>query len=327
MIESGGLPFRSYASYLRERFGETVYKVGLDARMTCPNIDGTVAKGGCTFCTNPSFSFQPLDAASRLRDVREQLRRGTEFYRRRRGARRFIAYFQTYTNTYAPPESLRALYGSVLDEEGVAGLAIATRPDCLPEPVVDVLEEFASRTNLTVELGLQTANDATLRAINRGHTLADFRDAAARLIRRRLSVKVHLLFGLPGDGDEDALRSVAEVNACGAEGVKLHHLQVLRSTRLGRDYLERQFPTYSLAEYSSLLNRVMAALDPSLFVDRLFATCREDLVLAPSWGLPPAEIRRRLINSMRDQGIRQGCRFSGRPGGSRLSACVPIPGR
>lgn len=299
---------------LEERLGGRVFKVGLDAHLTCPNIDGTVARGGCTFCTNPSFSFQPLGATERVRDLRTQLERGIAFYRQRRRAERFIAYFQTFTNTYAPVEVLRGLYAQVLEVPDVVGLAISTRPDALDKPVIDLLEEFAARTHLVVELGLQTANDDTLRAINRGHTVAQFRDAMARLIRRRLHVKVHLLFGLPGDGPADALRSVEEVNASGAEGVKLHHLQVLRGTRLGREFERRPFPVFTFDGYRDLLLSVIAHLDPRLYVDRLFATCRRDLVLAPYFGMEGNALRQALIRAMHDAGIRQGCALAGARG-------------
>ncbi len=313
MDPSGITPFRSYASVLEERFGERVFKVGLDAHLTCPNIDGSVARGGCSFCTNPSFSFQPMSAAERIRDIGTQLRHGIDFYRRRRGARRFIAYFQTFTNTWAPIETLRSLWSQALDHEEVVGLAISTRPDAVGEPVLDLLEEFAGRTHLTVELGLQTANDATLRAINRGHTLEQFRDAMARLARRRLEVKVHLLFGLPGDGPDDALRSVREVNASGAAGVKLHHLQVLRGTRLGREYLERPFPVFTFESYRALLLDAIAHLDPRLYVDRLFATCRRELVIAPQFDRSGNELRSALVAAMREAGVTQGCALAPDP--------------
>ena len=155
----------------------------------------------------------------------------------------------------------------------------STRPDCLPDAVVELLVELAARTDLTVELGLQTASDATLAAINRGHTLADFQAAMARLVARELHVKVHLLFGLPGDGREEALASVAAVNGSGARGVKLHHLQVLHGTRMGRDYLAKPFPVFTFESYRELLLGVIAHLDPRLYVDRLFATCRPDRVI------------------------------------------------
>ena len=318
---SPDLPYYSYSRWLREQLGGRAYKVGLDARLTCPNIDGTVAKGGCTFCTNPSFSFQPMDAASRGRDLREQLRQGIEFYREKRGAERFIAYFQTFTNTYAPPDVLRELYGQVLEEDGVVGISISTRPDAVEDDVVDVLEEVSRQTFLIVEMGLQTANDATLRAINRGHDLDQFRDAMTRLTARGLRVKVHLLFGLPGDGPEDALASVREVNASGAEGVKLHHLQVLHRTQMGRDYLRNPFPVFTFEEYATLLASVVSHLDPAIYVDRLFATCRPDLVIAPDWGMAPNQTRERLLSTLRERGVTQGCAFEADSG--RLSLAQP----
>ena len=198
----GRAGYYPFGAYLRRRFGCKVHKVSLDAGFTCPNRDGRVGEGGCTYCVNESFSPQ---AGKPMRSVSEQMSDGMSYMRRRYGSRKFLAYFQAFTNTYGPVERLRALYDEATARPEVVGLCIGTRPDCVPEEVLDLIESYSDRLEVWVEYGLQSAHEATLRRVNRGHDVAAFVDAVERTRRRRIHVCVHVILGLPGEIHEDMM--------------------------------------------------------------------------------------------------------------------------
>ncbi|MEW5945611.1 MAG: TIGR01212 family radical SAM protein, partial [bacterium] len=252
--ESGretGERYRSFSGFLRERFGERVYKVSIDAGFTCPNRDGTLGVGGCIYCNNTGFS--PNTRRDR-RPVREQALDGMEYMRRRYRARRFIAYFQAYTNTYAPVERLEALYGEALSLPDVVGLSIGTRPDCVDEKVLNLVESYAGKYHVWLELGLQSARNRTLRFLNRGHTVETFEAAAARAKRRRgIHVCAHVILGLPGETRRDMLASAGVLTRAGVDGAKIHLMHVLGDTPLERMYREGKLATFTMHEYARLV--------------------------------------------------------------------------
>ncbi|MDR1727682.1 MAG: TIGR01212 family radical SAM protein [Acidobacteriota bacterium] len=282
-------PYNSYGRYLRDRFGCRVYKVGIDAGFDCPNRDGTLSTSGCAYCNNDSFRPKTSD---RRKSVQRQMSEGMDYLRRRFGAEKFIAYFQAATGTYAPLDVLAPLYESALALPDVVGLAIGTRPDCVDGEKLDWLGRLAQGFFVTVEYGLQSASDATLRRINRGHDVRCWRDAVARTRNRGIHVGTHLILGFPWERREEALGGADAVSEAGVDFLKLHHLHVVRGSSLAAEYLASPFPLPTLREYAGLVADFLGRLAPGVYVERLFGTAPAELLVAPAWGLGKAEVRR-----------------------------------
>lgn len=284
--------YRSYNRYLRARYGTRVHKVSLDAGFTCPNRDGTKAVGGCIYCNNDSFNFSPAAP------VREQLAAGIEKSKRRFKAGKFIAYFQAYTNTYADPSSLREIYSAVYDFPEVVGLSIGTRPDCVSEEVLRVIEEFVPTHEVWVEYGLESSSNETLRKINRAHTFEDFEDAVQRTAGRGIKIATHIIIGFPWESREDVFRTATAIAALPIDGIKIHHLHIVKGTPLENIYEKAPFPLLSLEEYSTLAAEVLKILPPDIIVMRLTGECPEDLLMAPDWTNRKADILAAINESM-----------------------------
>src|SRR5262245_19996682 len=221
----------SFTDHLRQTFACRVHKVCLDAGFTCPNRDGALAVGGCIYCNNASFS-----PGNRRLSVTAQLEQGKQFLRKRYGAQKFIAYFQAYTNTYGDVRRLQSLYDAALACEDIVGLAIGTRPDCVPDAVLDLLADYASRTYLWLELGLESGHDQTLALLNRGHTVTAFDDAVRRAQQRHLRLCAHIILGLPGESPAAMHATIQHLAELRLDAVKLHHLHVVRHTVLEKMY-------------------------------------------------------------------------------------------
>ncbi len=296
----------SFSDYIRDRFGEgvKVHKVTLDAGFTCPNIDGTVARGGCTYCNNRSFSPPTREAR---RPLAEQVAQGIEFYRRRYRARHFFAYFQAWTNTYRPVEELRALYDEALGAGDFLGLDIGTRPDCVPDPVLDLVQSYVDRgLEVWLEYGLQSAHDRTLAATNRGHGLAEFLDAVRRTKGRGIRICAHLIHGLPGETREDMLESARVVAGLGVDGVKLHHCYVARGTALAADWRAGRYRPLTLEEYLDVLVPSLEMLPPRTVVHRLVGEFPGGETLAPDWGIGKKAFLDRVDRELERRDSRQG---------------------
>ncbi|TCI73281.1 MULTISPECIES: TIGR01212 family radical SAM protein [unclassified Exiguobacterium] len=264
----------------RREFGEKVFKVPLDGGFTCPNRDGLVSKGGCTFCSDDGSG----DFAGNACDpIPVQFAEGTARLHRKWKQALYIAYFQAFSNTYAPVERLRELFEPALAEEGVVGLAIATRPDCLPDDVVDYLAELNERTSLTVELGLQTIHDSTAKKINRGHDYKTFLDGLAKLRSRNISVCVHIINGLPGETPDMMLDTAREVAKMDIQGIKIHLLHVLKQTPLARQYELGLLELMDETTYVSLVCDQLEYLPPEIVIHRLTGDGPPDLLIGPTW--------------------------------------------
>jgi len=300
----GGKRYRALGPWLRERFGGPVFKAPVDAGLSCPNRDGTVGTGGCTYCSNPAFS--PARASL---PVRDQIARAIDSCRRR--ATGFIAYFQSYSNTHAPLVRLGELYEEALSCPGVVGLAIGTRPDCLPPPVVEYLAELGKRRPLWLELGLQSACDHTLAEINRGHSVADFTDAAERCHRAGIDVVAHLIVGLPGEGRTEVLDSARLLGRLGVAGVKLHPLHVVRSTVLEGQFYRGRVPLMGPRQYVEMVCETLGVLPASTVIHRLQADCPRDRLVAPAWINRKSAILNEIDHTLRARNGWQGKRFSG----------------
>jgi len=265
-------------SYWRNLFGCNVHKLQIDAGFTCPNRDGHVATGGCIYCDGRGSK---LRLRGELPSVAAQIASGKQYYKP--SAAKFIAYFQTFTNTYAPVDKLHKLYDEALAQEDIIGLAIGTRPDCLPADVIELLSGYAKKYHVWVELGLQSIHDQTLQFINRGHNFQQFLDAVASLAGSGLNICVHIIIGLPGETDKDVLQTAATIAALPLHGIKIHSLLALKGTALGDMYQKGMLSMLSKEKYVELTADVLEVLPPEMVIQRLTADGYRDIFLAPAW--------------------------------------------
>lgn len=301
--------WHTYRWFLRRRFGGTVYRASIDAGFTCPNVDGRVARGGCVYCD--SRSFTPIDRRA-YRAVEEQLQRQMEVLGRRRDRGTYLAYFQAATNTYTSTEQLRQMWEAATRPAEVHGIIVGTRPDCVPDDVLDLLEEFAGRMYVGVEYGLQTIHDRSLRWMNRGHDAATFFDAVERSRGRGLDVSAHVILGLPGEDQGDMLATARALGACGIDGVKIHNLHVTRHTALETSYRKGDITVPDEQAYVEMLIPFLEHLPPEMVVHRVMGDCPADYLVAPDWILHKAAFLQRLRAEMRRRQTFQGRLHAGR---------------
>lgn len=293
----------TFGQYLLKKHGERVHKIALDAGFTCPNRDGAKGIGGCTFCNNASFSpngRQPAPLSNQL----ESGRRGID---RRTRARKYLAYFQAYTNTYADVAQLRALYDQALAMEGMIGLSVGTRPDCVPPAVLDLLAEYHDRgMEVWLELGLQSAFDETLARVNRGHGFAEYRQTCRAARSLGLPVCAHLIIGLPGETDWHYRQSLARVLEEGVEGLKLHPLHVVRHTVLANQWRRGEYQPMSLDDYIRVAADLIELTPGQVVYHRVTGTASADILLAPGWCQHKWIVLNGIENELRRRGSRQG---------------------
>jgi len=269
-------------SFFVNRFGCKVYKLQIDAGFTCPNRDGTVSRGGCIYCDG---RFSRLRQQGPLPSVAEQIRSGKAFYRGKRGAQKFIAYFQTATNTYAPLGRLRTLYDEALSQDDIVGISVGTRPDCVPDEVIHLFEGYALDRHVWLEYGLQSIHDRTLRFINRGHDFETFLDAVDRTAHRNINICVHIIVGLPGETGEDIMQAARVLASLPIQGIKIHLLLALSGTPLGDLYEKGEVRMMTEGEYTSTVCDILEVLPPEMVIQRLTADGYRDIYLAPDWGI------------------------------------------
>lgn len=298
--------YRSLNQALRARFGCKVYKLALDGGMTCPNRDGTIGTRGCRFCSDVgSGEF----AAPVCGDIRQQLAAAKARVERKNRGGKYIAYFQSFTNTYAPVAHLETIFRQAMEPEDVVALSVATRPDCLPPPVVDLLARLAKEKPVWVELGLQTIHPDTARYLRRGYDLPVYEDAVARLKDAGAEVITHVILGLPGESREDMVETVRYVGRSGADGIKLQLLHVLEGTDLARDYRAGKVPILSLEEYIALLEDCLAVLPPEMVIHRLTGDGAKRTLLAPLWTADKKRVLNAIQTAFRRDGVQQGSRY------------------
>ena len=293
-------------TYLRKVFPSyKVQKISINAGFTCPNRDGTKGWGGCTYCNNQTFNPEYCRTE---KSVTQQLEEGKAFFARKYPDMRYLAYFQAYTNTYGEVESLMAKYEEALAVPGVVGLVIGTRPDCMPDSLLDRLAEVNRRTFLLVEYGIESANDETLRLINRGHTFADTVEAVERTVARDIRTGGHVILGLPGEERDELLRQAGLLSRLPLTTLKLHQLQLIRGTRMAHDYTlhPEAFRLYTADEYIDLVIDYVERLRPDLVLERFVSQSPKELLLAPDWGLKNHEFTERVKRRMAERGTRQG---------------------
>lgn len=288
---------------LKQLYGEKVYKITLNGGMTCPNRDGKIGHGGCIFCsTAGSGDFAGPATCS----ITKQLAMGKENLTKKRPVHSYIAYFQAFTNTYAPVEYLRQIYMEAIQDPDVQILSIATRPDCLPEDVLQLLEEINQIKPVWVELGLQTIHPQTANYIRRGYPLEVFEEAVNNLRKRNISVITHTILGLPGENEDMMLETIDYLNKMDIQGIKLQLLHILKGTDLALDYEKQPFWSPSMEEYISLLGTCIARLRPDITIHRLTGDGPKELLIAPSWTSQKRTVLNTLHRYLKEQDIWQG---------------------
>ncbi len=298
-----GKPYRSLDYMLRERFGEKVYKVTLNGGMSCPNRDGTLGTRGCIFCSEGGSGDFAADVSL---SVTEQIESQIALLSGKRPIQKYIAYFQAYTNTYAPVEYLRKIFKEAMSHPRIVALSVGTRPDCLGEEVLDLLEELNRIKPVWIELGLQTIHEKTAQYIRRGYRLSCFDQAVENLRKRNIEVIVHTILGLPGESREEILETMRYLNKKDIQGIKLQLLHVLKGTDLAYDYLAGRFHVYEREEYLALLIECLENLDPEIVIHRITGDGPKDLLIAPLWASRKREVLNLLHHQMKEQNSYQG---------------------
>lgn len=290
---------------LLARHGERVHKLAINAGFTCPNRDGSKGRGGCTFCNNASFS--PNDRSEP--DVATQIEAGRQVIAKRTGAKKFLAYFQAYTNTYDDPARLKALYDEALAEPDVIGLSIGTRPDCVPPAVLELLAGYREQGHeVWLELGLQSSFDRTLERVNRGHGFGEFRQAVTAAHALGLPVCAHLIVGLPGEEAAHNLISLQRVLELGVAGLKLHPLHVVKGTMLANEWRRGEYHPWAMERYIATVADLVERTPPEVIYHRLTGTAEASILLAPAWCNWKWRVLNGIENELARRGSRQGCR-------------------
>lgn len=277
--------YNSINEALKNRFGCKVFKVSLESGCVCPNRDGRSGTNGCIFCSQEAYLTAATGELRKDKSIKETLEDGIAYVTRRHRAAKFIAYFQSGTNTYAPAERLRPLFEEAISSTKVVGLAVSTRPDCLDENHIDLFEELSGRTMLWVELGLQSAHDDTLRLICRGHTVSDFTSASARLKQRGISVVAHVILGLPGESEQQMIETAHYLNEQRVSGVKIHNIHVLKGTALEKLYASGELEVPDLPTYAGWVCDFLEHLDPRILIHRVNGHAPRHLTIAPAWSV------------------------------------------
>ncbi len=300
--------YRSFNDYLKERFGTRVQKVTVSAGFTCPNRDGHKGVGGCIYCNNEGFN-------PNLRDVKnsipEQVQKGIDFLSKKYKARKFILYFQPFTNTYARVERLKEIYDCAFISEDIVGISIGTRPDCVPEEVLDLLEHYCERYMIWLEIGLQSMHDRTLQLINRGHDLNSFIDAVERVKKRnKMLICTHIIHGLPNESKSDMMQTVKLIAALDLDGIKFHNLHVMRNTVLEKMYRNKEIFLLTMSEYVELMADSLEFLPPDMIILRLSGDAPQDVLVAPEWCRKKFEIQEKINQELKRRGTKQGDKYN-----------------
>lgn len=295
--------YNSYSQWIRKQFPYRVQKISIDAGFTCPNRDGKVGRGGCIFCDNNTFNPAYCE---RKKTITQQLEEGKQFFSRKYPDMKYLAYFQAYSNTYDTLDVLKRKYEEALAVEDVVGLVIGTRPDCMPDDVLDYLEVLNKQTFLIVEYGIESANDETLQRINRGHSFETARQSVERTTGRGILTGAHVILGLPGEDATESIRQAALISSLKLNLLKIHQLQIIRGTYLAEIYEKKPFHLYSVDEYIKLIASYLQYLRKEIIVERFVSQSPPEMVIAPHWGMKNYEFTNLLVNYMKKEGVWQG---------------------
>ena len=296
--------YTDLSSFYGKVFPFKVQKISINAGFTCPNRDGSKGFGGCTYCNNQTFN--PSYCAMQ-KSVTQQIEEGKAFFARKYPEMKYLAYFQAYTGTYGELRHLISLYEEALKADDVVGIVIGTRPDCMPNELLDYLADLSKRTFLTVEYGIESANDDTLRRINRGHTYAQSVEAIERTAKRGIYVGAHVILGLPGEDEEELVRQARMINKLPLTTLKLHQLQLINGTVMAREYEQSPFHLYTADEYIDMVIKYISYIRREVVLERFVSSSPKDLLLAPNWNIKNYEFVEKLKKKMRELGVVQGC--------------------
>ena len=300
--------YNSFSKWIRERFPFKVQKISVDAGFSCPNRDGSISSGGCSFCDNRTFN--PSYCNGTL-SIGRQISDGKAFFARKYPDMKYLAYFQAYSNTYASLDTIRRRYEEALACDDVVGLVVGTRPDCISDELLDYLERLNRQTFLTVEYGIESTCDATLKRINRGHTFECSRRTIAATHDRGIITGGHIIVGLPGESAADIIRQAESISLTKLDILKIHQLQIIRGTRLAEEYAAKPFHVFSVDEYIRTIGEYIQHLRKDIVIERFVSQSPKGLLLAPDWGLKNYEFTNRLNNYLHERNIRQGSLFNG----------------
>ncbi len=297
--------YNDLSGFLATRFPYKVQKIAVNAGFTCPNRDGSVGYGGCTYCNNQTFNPAYCHTG---KPVSRQLEEGKLFFAHKYPEMKYLAYFQAYTNTYAELEELKRKYEEALAVEDVVGLVIGTRPDCMPDALLDYLAELGKRTFLLIEYGIESTNDDTLKRINRGHTFAVAADAIRRTAARGILAGGHIILGLPGEDREMLIKQTEIISALPLTTLKLHQLQLIKGTRMAQEYAEDpdSFHLYTASEYIDLVIDYVEHLRPDIILERFISQSPKELLIAPDWGLKNYQFTNQVRKKMKERDTWQG---------------------
>lgn len=298
-----GFHYNNYSYYLQDRFGERVQRVAIEGGFTCPNRDGSKGSGGCIYCNAESFSPPYSD---REFSIEEQMFEGMKFLHSRFKAEKFIAYFQNFTNTYAPLNKLEAMYREALEHPQVVGLSVSTRPDCIDENILALLKDISQDYDVNLELGLESLYDKSLLWMNRCHDHATSLKALDMSEKYGLDVTAHIILGTPTETREEMMAMAAGLNTLSLKFIKLHHLQVVSETRLAKLYKNNPFPLFSYEGYIDFVSKFISKLNPELILQRVLSSSPEDSLIAPLWDRTTAAFMMDLQKYMREKNLFQG---------------------
>ena len=309
VMKMNEIRYNDLSAYLSAHFPYKVQKISLNAGFTCPNRDGTVGYGGCTYCNNQTFN--PAYCKTE-KTVTEQLVEGKQFFARKYPEMKFLAYFQAYTNTYAELEELKRKYEEALQVKDVVGIVIGTRPDCMPDTLLDYLEELNQRTFLIVEYGVESTDNDTLKRINRGHTFEVAEEAIRKTAARGIRVGAHIILGLPGEANDQLIKQAGVLSALPLTTLKLHQLQLIKGTRMAHEFemQPEDFYLYSADEYIDFVIDYVEHLRPDLVLERFVSQSPKELLIAPDWGLKNHEFTDKVKKRMRERDAWQGKKYA-----------------
>ena len=300
--------YNDFSSFMMEHFSCKVQKISINAGFTCPNRDGKKGFGGCSYCNNQTFN--PAYCHND-KTVSQQLEEGKAFFAHKYPNMKYLAYFQAYTNTYGELEELKQKYEEALSIDGVVGLVIGTRPDCMPDSLLDYLEELNNRTFLIVEYGVESTFDETLIRINRGHSFEDSKNAILRTVGRGIKTGIHMILGLPGETKEMILSQADTISQLPITTLKLHQLQLIKGTRMAKEYFENNsdFHLFDVDEYIELVIEFIQRLRPDIVLERFISQSPKDLLLAPDWNLKNYEFTQKVTNRIAEVLAWQGKKY------------------
>ncbi len=295
--------YNSFGKWIRAKFPFRVQKISIDAGFSCPNRDGKISSGGCTFCDNRTFN---PSYCNRALSITEQIKDGKKFFSRKYPDMKYLAYFQAYSNTYASIDVIKRRYEEALSCDDIVGLVVGTRPDCICEELLDYLQKLNRQTFLTIEYGIESTNDTTLKRINRGHTFGCSADAIAETHDRGIITGGHIIVGLPGESEDDIIMQADRISGTKLDILKIHQLQIVKGTTLAEEYSAHPFHVFSVDEYIRTIGEYIRHLRKDIIIERFVSQSPKELLLAPDWGLKNYEFTNKLNNYLSINGIFQG---------------------